>query len=352
MNDFLTLAIETSCDETSVAIIRNDTEILSNEIFSQIEIHKKFGGVVPEIASRNHLQKINDLITKSLEVASANCEYRITLHDINLVSVANGPGLIGALLIGLSTAKALSLSLGIPIVYVNHIKSHLLINLAEHKTLEPPFLGLIISGGHTVLTEVDKDFRFTLLGETRDDALGEAFDKVARVLGFPYPGAPVLETYAQSGDPTAFPFKRSLIDEDNLDFSFSGIKSNVINVLNKLKQEKKAPDIKTLLSNNPQLVNDISASFQTAVTDILILKTQKAIARTNLRTLVVGGGVASNSYIKKRLSEELSDTKICVPSKTYCTDNAAMIGIMGKIKYDYQKITDGLDVDAYSRMDF
>lgn len=317
MNDAdnrLTLAIESSCDETSCAILRGGRTILSNIISTQIPVHQKFGGVVPEIASRKHIINIMPVIDEALKKAD------VQLTDIDQVAVTYGPGLVGALLVGVSAAKALAFSLDVPLIAVNHLEGHIFANFLSTPDLEPPFVALVVSGGHTSLVHVKGYNRFSLLGETRDDAAGEAFDKVARVMGLPYPGGPQIDRLAKDGDPLAIDFPRALSQKGNYDFSFSGLKSAVLNYLNTMKLKG-------------QEVNkaDVAASFQTAVIEVLVYKALAALEQTGLKKLVLAGGVAANSALETRLRQVAAEQEIefYYPSPILCTDNAAMIGCRG-----------------------
>ena len=307
MKDTLILGIESSCDETSVAIVKNGREVLSNVINSQIKVHEMYGGVVPEIASRMHTEVINGIMKEALK--KANC----TLEDIDAIAVTNGPGLVGALLVGVSYAKGLSFSTGKPLVSVNHIEGHIAGNYITHKDLEPPFLCLIISGGHTHLVNVKSYTDFEIIGKTRDDAIGEAFDKVARVVGLGYPGGPKVDNLAKEGTPN---IDLPVTSFDNFDFSFSGIKTAVINLNHKNPNINKA---------------DLCVSFEKAVTEMLLKNTKKAIAEFKADKIAIAGGVSSNSYIRNAfddLAKELG-IKVYYPEKVLCTDNAAMIAAMG-----------------------
>ena len=266
----LTLAVETSCDETSCAVIKDGREVLSNIISSQIEIHRKYGGVVPEIASRKHIESINHIIQEALDKAKVN------FSDINLVGVTQGPGLVGALLIGISAAKAIAYGLGIPIIGVNHIQGHVCANYIEHKDLEPPFTCLIVSGGHSYLVQANSYTDYELIGRTRDDAAGEAFDKVARAIGLPYPGGPFIDNLSKKGNKEAIDFPRVFLEPKSYDFSFSGLKTAVLNYLNQTKQK-----------NEEIIVEDVAASFQQAVLDVLVDKTFRLeIGRASCRERV------------------------------------------------------------------
>ena len=321
----ITLAIETSCDETSCAVLRDGREVLSNIISSQIEIHRKFGGVVPEIASRKHIESINKILQEALDEAN------VTLEDVDLISVTQGPGLVGALLVGLSTAKALAYGLDIPIIGVNHIEGHVCANYIDHKNLEPPFTCLIVSGGHTYLVQVNGYTDYELIGRTRDDATGEAFDKVARSLGLPYPGGPFIDELAKTGNKDAIHFPRVIIDEKTYDFSFSGLKTAVLNYINQTTQKGEAVN-----------VEDVAASFQQAVLDVLVDKSFRLAKERNSDKIVVAGGVAANDGLRRMMEErgQKEGIEIFYPSRILCTDNAAMIGAAGYFNYINGKESD------------
>ena len=312
VEETLTLGIETSCDETAASIIKGSREILSNIISTQIPLHQKFGGVVPEIASRKHILNIMPVIDEAIR--SANVE----LNDINQIAVTYGPGLVGALLVGVSTAKTLAFSLDVPLIAVNHLEGHIFANFLSHTELNPPFLSLIVSGGHTALIKMNDYNDFEMLGQTRDDAAGEAFDKIARVMGLPYPGGPQIDKLAKSGDPNAVEFPIAKVDE--YDFSFSGLKSAVLNYLNSAKMSGKT-------INNA----NVAASFQKAVIDALVEKTLHAAKESNFDKIVLAGGVAANSALESTLREKCENQglKFYYPSKILCTDNAAMIACRG-----------------------
>lgn len=314
----LTLGIESSCDETSCAVIKDGREVMSNVISSQIEIHKQFGGVVPEIASRKHIESINNIIQESLD--EAGC----TFDDIDLVGVTYGPGLVGALLVGLSTAKALAYGMKKPFIGVNHIQGHICANYIEHKDLEPPFIGLVVSGGHSYLVYAKDYVDFELIGRTRDDAAGEAFDKVARSLGLPYPGGPHIDRLAKIGNKEAIDFPRVTLEKDSYDFSFSGLKTAVLNYLNQMEQ--KGQEI---------VVEDVAASFQQAVLDVLVEKTMKLVDEKKCNKVVIAGGVAANSELRRLMMEkgEQRNLKVYYPSPVLCTDNAAMIASAAYFNY-------------------
>lgn len=321
--DILTLGIESSCDETSVAVIKNGREILSNIVDTQIPIHEKYGGVVPEIASRNHIEAISRVTKKALEEAN------VTFEDIDAITPTYGPGLVGALLVGLSYAKALSFAIDKPLVGVNHIQGHIAANYITYKELKPPFLCVMMSGGNTQLVHVKNYNEFQVLGKTRDDAIGEAFDKVARVVGLGYPGGPKIDKLAKEGNPNAIELPKTHFD--NLDFSFSGIKTAVINLNHKRPNINKA---------------DLCASFQKTVTEVLIENTKKALKQTGLKTIVLAGGVSANSYIRNEfLKLETQGTKVYMPDMKLCTDNAAMIGSAGYYNFINGEKSD-LDLNA------
>ncbi|GHU49356.1 tRNA N6-adenosine threonylcarbamoyltransferase [Clostridia bacterium] len=330
MENILTLAIESSCDETAVAVVRDGRTVMSNIISSQVEIHKIFGGVVPEIASRHHLEQINYVTDNALAEAG------VDLYDIDIIGVTQGPGLVGALLIGLATAKAFALALKKPIVGVNHIHAHLCANYIEHIDLEPPFLGLIVSGGHTNIIKVTGYNNYEILGRTRDDAAGEAFDKVARTLGLEYPGGPAIDKLAASGDPKAVEFKRVFLEKNSLDFSFSGVKTGVLNYINTEKQAGR--DINKA---------DVAAGFQQSVVDVICAKTIFAAELHGEDKIVMAGGVAANSLLRESLDKMCREKgfDLYYPSPILCTDNGAMVGAAAYYKY-METGEDGLDMDA------
>lgn len=328
--DVTILAIESSCDETAAAVVKNGREVLSNVISSQIELHKLFGGVVPEIASRKHIEKINQVIDEALETAN------VTLEDIDAIAVTYGPGLVGALLVGVAQAKALAFASGKPLVGVHHIEGHISANYIEHKELEPPFLCLVASGGHSHLVMVKDYGKYEIIGRTRDDAAGEAFDKVARAIGLGYPGGPKIDKLAKEGNPHAILFPRAKIADSPDDFSFSGLKSAVLNYLNQC-------EMKGIEVNKA----DIAASFQEAVIDVLTTHSIDVAKRYGITKFAIAGGVASNSSLRGRMEEvcKKNGIEFYHPSPIYCTDNAAMIGAAGY--YDYLRgIRDGWDLNA------
>lgn len=309
--DIKILAIESSCDETSAAIVVNGRNVLSNIIASQIDIHTKFGGVVPEVASRKHVEVISAVVQDALD------EAHMTLNDIDAVGVTYGPGLVGALLVGLQYAKGLAYAISKPLIGVNHIEGHISANFIEHKDLKPPFVCLVVSGGHTFLVYMKDYGKFEVLGQTRDDAAGEAYDKIARAIGLGYPGGPKIDRIAKEGNEDAFKFPRANFHEDSLDFSFSGLKSAVLNHLNQM--EMKGEKIVTA---------DVAASFQKAVVSFLVDNSMKACRMKGVKRMAVAGGVAANSCLRETLISEgkKRDIEILFPSIVLCTDNAAMIG--------------------------
>lgn len=328
--DVLILAIESSCDETAASVVKNGREVLSNVISSQIELHKLYGGVVPEIASRKHIEKINQVIEEALETAE------VTLDDLDAVAVTYGPGLVGALLVGVAEAKAISYAKNIPLVGVHHIEGHISANYIEHKDLEPPYLCMVVSGGHTHLVLVKDYGTYEILGRTRDDAAGEAFDKVARAIGLGYPGGPKIDKLSKEGDPDAIAFPKAQVAGAPLDFSFSGLKSAVLNYINGCR-----------MKNEPINEADIAASFQKAVVSVISEKTVMAAKEYGIDTVCLAGGVASNSALRNYMKEscEKAGLKFYYPSPIYCTDNAAMIGAAGY--YEYLAGTrHGLDLNA------
>ena len=328
---FTILAIESSCDETAAAVVLQGREVLSNVISSQIDIHKAYGGVVPEIASRHHLDNVNHVVQQALDEAGG-----VSMEDIDAIGVTCGPGLVGALLIGLATAKAFALATGKPLIGVHHIHGHICANYIEHKDLEPPFMALVISGGHTNIVEVTSYNECRVLGGTRDDAAGEAYDKVARVLGLGYPGGPLIDKIAREGNPQAVEFKRVFLEKDSLDFSFSGIKTGVLNYVNSRKQAGEEIN-----------VPDVAASFQQAVLDVIVAKTVGAALDMNKDKIVLAGGVAANSKLREMLKAECDrhGLKLYHPSPILCTDNAAMIGCAAYYKYMAEG-ADDLTLDA------
>lgn len=334
--EFLTLAIESSCDETAAAVLSGGRKVLSNVISSQVPIHEAYGGVVPEIASRHHLENINYVVDKALRDAG------VKLKDIDLIGVTHGPGLIGALVIGVAAAKGYSLGAGIPLVGVNHMHGHVASNLITYPELEPPFLCLVVSGGHTNIVEMESYTSWKVLGGTRDDAVGEAYDKVARVLGLGYPGGPKIDKIAKEGDPNKVHFKRVYLEKDSFDFSFSGIKTAVLNYVNSERQ-----------AGREISVPDVACGFQEAVVEVLVNKTIEAAERLGEDRIVVAGGVAANSRLREYLKQECDKKgiKVYLPEIGLCTDNAAMIGCAAYYKYT-EEGEDNLLLDAYASLPF
>ena len=329
-DDVLILAIESSCDETAASVVKNGREVLSNVIYSQIALHTEYGGVVPEIASRKHIEKINQVIEQALKDAS------VTLQDITAIAVTYGPGLVGALLVGVSAAKAISFATGIPLVGVHHIEGHISANYIENKDLEPPFVCLVASGGHSHLVVVKDYGEYEIIGRTRDDAAGEAFDKVARAIGLGYPGGPKIDKLSKEGNPNAIEFPRARVADNAYDFSFSGLKSAVLNYLNGCQ-----------MKGEPVCQADVAASFQKAVTDVLVEHSVNAAKAYGFKKLAIAGGVASNSSLRAAFEKkcEVEGISFYHPSPVFCTDNAAMIGAAGY--YDYLKgIRSDLDLNA------
>ncbi len=328
--DVYILAIESSCDETAAAVVKNGREVLSNVISSQIDLHTLYGGVVPEIASRKHIEKINQVIEEALKEAA------VTLQEITAIAVTYGPGLVGALLVGVSAAKAISFATGIPLIGVHHIEGHISANYIENKELEPPYVCLVVSGGHSHLVVVKDYGEYEIIGRTRDDAAGEAFDKVARAIGLGYPGGPKIDKLSKEGNPEAIRFPRAKVGECEYDFSFSGLKSAVLNYLNGCQ-----------MKGEPICEADVAASFQKAVIDVLVEHGIHAVKQYGYDKFAIAGGVASNSSLRKAFEEECAKRKIQFyhPSPIFCTDNAAMIGVAGY--YEYLKgVRSGMDLNA------
>ncbi len=334
MEEIKILAIESSCDETAAAVVVNGRDMRSNVISSQIDLHTLYGGVVPEIASRKHIEKINQVIEEALKEAN------VTLDEIDAIGVTYGPGLIGALLVGVAEAKALAYAKNIPLVGVHHIEGHISANYIENPDLEPPFLCLVVSGGHTHLVRVEDYGKYEILGRTRDDAAGEAFDKVARAIGLGYPGGPKIEKVSHEGNAEAIQFPRAKVDGDVYDFSFSGLKSAVLNYLNGCRM--KGEEINQA---------DVAASFQKAVTDVLVDRAMMAIDEYKVDKFAIAGGVASNSVIREALKEacEKRGVKFYRPSPILCTDNAAMIGAAAYYDFKAGKRA-GLDLNAVANL--
>lgn len=316
--DYMILGIESSCDETSAAVVKNGREILSNIISSQIDLHKKYGGVVPEIASRKHIEMVDICVQEALDQAG------VTLNDIDIVGATYGPGLVGALLVGLSSAKAIAYGAGKIFVGVNHIEGHICADFLAHKDLEPPFVCLIVSGGHTNIVYINDYGKFEIMGRTRDDAAGEAYDKIARSIGLGYPGGPKIDKLAREGNKQAISFPRASFNDGSFDFSFSGVKTAVLNYLNKAKMEGRE-------------VNkaDVAASFQEAVIDVLVEHTLSVAQLKKSRKIAVAGGVAANSRLRERFDEECAKRGINIyfPPIVLCTDNAAMVASAAYYEY-------------------
>ena len=311
------LGIESSCDETAASVVRNGRDVLSNVVSTQILVHRKFGGVVPEIASRKHIEHVMPVIDKALTDAE------MTLQDVDAIAVTYGPGLVGALLVGLSAAKGLALGSGKPLIGVNHLEGHVFANFLADPDLKPPFLALVVSGGHTSLLVVEDYNTFRLLGQTRDDAAGEAFDKIARFMGLPYPGGPEIERLAKNGDATAIDFPRPLLP-GCYDFSFSGLKSAVINYVH--TEEQRKSDFRR---------EDVAASFQQAIVDVLVKKAQESLKATGLKKIVLAGGVSANKHLQEALAKGAKEVgaELVHPTPILCTDNAVMIGVRGYYQY-------------------
>ena len=328
--DVLMLAIETSCDETAASVVKNGRKVLSNVIYTQIALHTQYGGVVPEIASRKHIEKINQVKEEALKQAG------VTLGDITAVAVTYGPGLVGALLVGVAEAKAISFATGIPLVGVHHISGHISANYIEYEEMEPPFVCLVASGGHSHLVMVKDYGKYEIIGRTRDDAAGEAFDKVARAIGLGYPGGPKIDKVSKEGNPDAIHFPRAKVADAQYDFSFSGLKSAVLNYLNSCQM--KGEEIVTA---------DVAASFQKAVIDVLVDHSMDAVEKYGCRKFAIAGGVASNTGLREAFRKVCGEKGIAFyhPSPVYCTDNAAMIGTAAY--YEYQKgVRHGFDLNA------
>ena len=332
MTDRYILAVESSCDETSVAVLKNEKELLSNIIASQVESHKRFGGVVPEVASRHHVEVVTLCIKDALSEAG------ITAEQIDAVAVTYGPGLVGALLVGMAAAKAFAWAHGLPLIPVNHMAGHLMA-AREVQELEYPLLALLVSGGHTELVYVSEPGNYKIVGETRDDAVGEAYDKVGRVMGLTYPAGREIDELAHKGK-DVYDFPRAMIKEDHLEFSFSGLKSAFINLHHNAEQKGEI-----------LVKEDLCASFQAAVLDILLAKTKKALERYPVKTLVVAGGVAANQGLRERLAEEITDVGVVIPPLRFCGDNAGMIALAAAIECDQKHFAE-LDLNAKPSLAF
>lgn len=356
VKDIKILAIESSCDETAAAVVKNGREMLSNTIYSQIALHTLYGGVVPEIASRKHIEKINYVIKGALD--EAGC----TFDDLDAIAVTYGPGLVGALLVGVAEAKAISYARKLPLVGVHHIEGHIAANYIEHKDLEPPFMCLVVSGGHTHLVIVRDYNKFEIIGKTHDDAAGEAFDKVARAVGLGYPGGPKVDKCAKNGRADAIAFPRGHVGSNIYDFSFSGLKSAVLNYLNSCRMKQgldgnviyssktDRPDFDPFELVNPDeniTVADVTASFQAAVVDVLVTHTVEAAGQYGFKQVAMAGGVASNSALREAMKNacEAKGIKLYYPSPILCTDNAAMIGCAAYYEF-ISGARSGLDLNA------
>lgn len=329
-DEVIILAIESSCDETAAAVVKNGRKVLSNVIASQIALHTQFGGVVPEIASRKHIEQIDQVISQAIN------EAKVTIEDVDAIAVTYGPGLVGALLVGLAEAKALAFALKKPLIGVHHIEGHICANYIQDENFAPPYVTLVASGGHSHLVYVSDYGEYEILGRTRDDAAGEAYDKVARAIGMGYPGGPKIDEAAKKGNPSAIDFPRAYLEEDSLDFSFSGLKSAVLNYINKKKMMGEAI-----------VVEDVAASFQEAVVEVLVGKTMLAAKKKNVSQVAMAGGVASNSTLREKMKQacEKEGFTLNIPAPVLCTDNAAMIGCAAY--YEYKKgVRHSLDLNA------
>ena len=328
------LAIESSCDETAAAVVENGRRVLSSVVATQVEEHKLYGGVVPEIASRRHSEAIVGVVREALERAE------LTVNDLDAIGVTYTPGLIGAVLVGVNFAKAAAYSLGVPLVPVHHIRGHIAANYLAYPDLEPPFLCLVVSGGHTMIVDVQDYTKFHIMGTTRDDAAGECFDKIARVIGMPYPGGAVLDKTAQTGDETKYPMPHTKLSGNPLDMSFSGLKTAALNLIHTHEQRGEALDIPSLC-----------ASFSKAVSDMLVPRTMQALKETGYKTLAIAGGVAANSRIRGEFTRETQrlGVRLCMPPLSLCGDNGAMIGAQGYYEYLAGKRA-GQDLNAYATM--
>jgi N6-L-threonylcarbamoyladenine synthase len=333
----LILAIETSCDDTGAAVVLDGRKILANIVSSQVPIHQKYGGVVPELASRKHIESIVPIVAEALKTAG------VSLKDIDGVAVTQGPGLVGSLLVGLSFAKSAAFAMGLPFIGVNHVEAHLSAIFLEEKPPRFPFIGLVVSGGHTSLFRMDGFGKYARLGQTRDDAAGEAFDKVAKLLGLGYPGGPIIDELSRTGNPRAIRFPRALLSKNSLDFSFSGVKTAVVNYI---KTHLEPPE-----GYSEDVIKEIVSGFQEAVVEVLVKKTVQAAQQQGLKRIVLSGGVAANQRLRQRMKEESlhQKLKVYLPSPSFCTDNAAMVGVVG---YEYLKrgIQSPLSLNAFSNL--
>ncbi len=334
--DIYILGIETSCDETAASVVKNGREVLSNVISSQIDTHTLYGGVVPEIASRKHVERVNQVISEALE------EAKLSLDEITAIAVTYGPGLVGALLVGVSVAKAISFAKGIPLVGVHHIEGHVSANYIEHTDLKPPFMSLVVSGGHTHLIMVEGYGKYRIIGRTRDDAAGEAFDKVARAIGLGYPGGPKIDRISKLGNGKAIMFPRAKVNESEYDFSFSGLKSAVLNYINGCE-----------MKNEEIIQADVAASFQEAVVDVLVERSMHAVKEFQVKEFAIAGGVASNSALRKAMEEacKKEGVELFYPSPIFCTDNAAMIAVAGYYEF-LEGTRHGYDLNAVPNLKF
>lgn len=328
----IVMGVESSCDETAVSIIKDAKEVLANVVLSQIDIHTKFGGVVPEIASRHHVASVTLVFSEALEQA------KIQPSDIDLVAVTEGPGLIGSLLVGINAAKAFAYANHLPIIGVNHLAGHIYANSIEHE-MEFPLIALLVSGGHTELVLMRGHNQYEVLGSTLDDAVGEAYDKVARSVGLPYPGGPQIDKHSLNGQDT-FHLPRVFLDKDSFDFSFSGIKSAVINIVHNASQRNETINI-----------DDLCCSFQEAVTDVLVKKTELASKKYNAKMVILAGGVAANKRLRQKMIDTIKDIPVNMPSFKYCTDNGAMIAALGYYQFKENKETRALDINGIPYLD-
>jgi len=335
----LVLGIESSCDETAAAVLRNGSDLLSNVIATQNEVHSKYGGIVPELAGRSHVEQIHGVVQRALDEAN------VSLKDVDLIAATMGPGLVGSLLVGLNTAKGIAYASGKPLVGINHLEGHLLAIFLQ-EPVEFPFLGLIVSGGHTDLYRVEGFGQYKVLGRTRDDAAGESFDKVAKMLGLGYPGGPIIESLSRQGDPKAYSFPRAFLEKGSLDFSFSGLKSSVRRLLEKKSSETDKNDSDA----------DIAASFQEAVVDVLVRKALSACEQESLDRIVLTGGVAANGYLREKLrsAAQVSGINVYVPKPVFCTDNGAMIACAGYYRHKFCPSSgeSPLSLDAHANFPF